>query len=141
MPDEKTELDTTARVEDFIRLDLRAGIMVRAEVFTEARKPACKLWMDFGPLGIKCSSARITRLYSPDDPVGCTYSGCLTNFAPFQVATFLSEVLVLGVPIPETDEVVLPVPDGDVPLGAKTARFPMCFLFVDTNGSNISFSL
>lgn len=105
-------------VDDFFRADVRTGVVVRAEPFPKARKPAYKLWIDFGPLGTKRSSAQITALYQADELVGRTVLA-VTNFPPRQVADFTSEVLVLGIPVDGTDEVVLVAPDRDVPPGSR----------------------
>lgn len=101
---------------DFTRVEMRAGRVVRAEPFPEARRPAYKLWIDFGPLGVKRSSAQITAFYQPADLVGRMVVA-VTNFPPKQVANFLSEVLVLGVP--KDGEVVLLRPDREVEPGAR----------------------
>lgn len=87
---------TTATFEDFQRLDIRAGRVLRAEPHPAARKPAYCLWIDFGPLGVRQSSAQITDLYRPEDLVGRTVVA-VVNFPPKRVAGFVSEVLVLGV--------------------------------------------
>ena len=104
--------------EDFFRTDLRTGRIVRAEDFAKARKPAYKLWIDFGALGVKRSSAQITARYTAEELVGRTVVAAV-NFPPRQIADFMSEVLVLGVPVPGTDEVVLIEPEAEVPLGAR----------------------
>jgi len=97
-------------------LDIRVGRVVNAEDFPKARKPAYKLTIDFGPLGLKRSSAQITELYNKEDLVGREVI-CVVNFPPKQVAGFISEVLVLGV---YTESgVVLLQPDREVPLGGK----------------------
>lgn len=103
-------------IEDFQRVELRVGRVVRAEPYPEARKPAIKLWVDFGEgLGVKRSSAQIVRHYSPEDLVGRQVLA-VTNFPPRQIGKFMSEVLVVGVP--DSDgEVVLVSPDQDVPEG------------------------
>ena len=101
----------------FEKVDIRVGKIVKVEDFPKARKPAYKLWIDFGTLGIKKSSAQITKLYSKDKLVGRLVIA-VTNFTPRQIADFMSEVLVLGVVL-ENDEVVLVQPDRDVPLGRR----------------------
>ena len=108
----------TISYDDFQAVDVRVGRIDRAEPFPEARKPAIKLWVDLGPeLGIKKSSAQITKHYSPEDLVGKQVIA-VTNFPPRQIGPVMSEVLVLG--LPDADgEVVLLVPDKDVPLGGR----------------------
>ena len=103
-------------IQDFQRVELRVGRVVRAEPYPEARKPAIKLWVDFGEgLGVKRSSAQITRHYSPEGLAGRQVLA-VTNFPPRQIGKFMSEVLVVGVP--DSDgEVVLISPDQDVPEG------------------------
>lgn len=109
---------TRASIEDLDRLDIRAGTVTRCEPFPDARKPAYKLWIDFGPgIGVKASSARITDLYDADDLVGRQILG-VVNFPPRRVGPFVSEVLTLGV-YAERDVVVLVGPDRAVPNGAK----------------------
>jgi tRNA-binding protein len=103
--------------DDFARVDIRAGRIVRAEPFPEARKPAIKLWVDFGDLGVKRSSAQITAHYSPEALVGRLVLA-VVNFPPRQIGPVLSEVLVLGLSDSE-GRVVLIGPDQDVPLGAR----------------------
>ena len=103
--------------DDFLRVEMRAGRIVRAEAFPEARKPAIKLWIDFGELGERKSSAQLTRHYTPEDLVGRMIVA-VTNFPPRQIAKFMSEVLVLGVPDAD-GEVVLLKPDQDVPPGGR----------------------
>jgi len=104
--------------DDFARVDIRAGRITRAEPFPEARKPAIKLWVDFGAeIGERKSSAQITRHYTPDALVGRMVLG-VVNFPPRQIGPVMSEVLVLGLPDAE-GEVVLIAPDLDVPLGGR----------------------
>jgi tRNA-binding protein len=107
-------------VDEFFRAEIRAGVVTRAEPFPKARKPAYKLWIDFGELGTKRSSAQITALYDADELVGRTVLA-VTNFPPRQIADFVSEVLVLGVPVDGTDEVVLVAPDHPVTPGARVS--------------------
>ena len=104
--------------DDFTRVDIRVGRITRAEPFPEARKPAIKLWIDFGPdLGEKRSSAQITRHYTPETLIGRRVLA-VVNFPPRQIGKVLSEVLVLGLPDAE-GEVVLIQPEQDVPLGGR----------------------
>ena len=108
----------TISYDDFARVDIRVGTITRAEPYPEARKPAIKLWVDFGPeIGERKSSAQITRHYRPEDMPGRKVLG-VVNFPPRQIGKFVSEVLVLG--LPDADgEVVLIRPDLDVPNGGK----------------------
>ncbi|NGQ92283.1 tRNA-binding protein [Rhodobacter sp. HX-7-19] len=104
--------------DDFQKVDIRVGRVVRAEPYPEARKPAIKLWVDFGPeIGEKRSSAQLTRNYTPEGLLGRLVMG-VVNFPPRQIGKVMSEVLVLGVPDAE-GEVVLLAPDQDVPLGGR----------------------
>jgi tRNA-binding protein len=105
-----------ATIDDFLKLELRVGRITAAEAFPEARKPAYKLTIDFGPLGIKRSSAQITDLYSLDELPGRLIIG-VTNFPPRRIGPFLSEVLVLGASDAEGRIVLLAV-EQDVPLGS-----------------------
>jgi len=108
----------TIEYADFERVEMRVGRVQRAEPFPEARKPALKLWIDFGPeIGVRKSSAQITVHYTPESIVG-TLVIAVTNFPPRQIGPFMSEVLVLGVPDP-TGAIVLLAPDQDVPLGGR----------------------
>ncbi len=101
----------------FAKIDIRVGRIIQAEIFPQARKPAYKLRIDFGPMiGLKNSSAQITKYYEPQDLVGKLVLG-VVNFPPRQIATFFSEVLTLGVILGDSD-ICLIHPDRDVPLGA-----------------------
>ena len=104
--------------DDFLKVDVRVGQVVRAEPYPEARKPAIKLWIDFGgEIGEKKSSAQITAHYAPETLIGRQVMA-VVNFPPRQIGKFMSEVLVLG--MPDADgEVVLVGPDQDVPLGGR----------------------
>ena len=107
----------TISYEDFAKVDIRVGRILQAEEFPKARKPAYKLRIDFGPeIGIKNSSAQITKYYDPQALVGKLVLG-VVNFPPRQIATFFSEVLTLGVILGEGD-ICLIHPDRDVPLGS-----------------------
>jgi tRNA-binding protein len=108
----------TISYAEFEQVDIRVGRITRAEPFPEARKPAIKLWVDFGPgIGEKRSSAQLTRHYTPEGLVGRQVLA-VVNFPPLQIGPVLSEVLVLGVP--DVDgQVVLIGPGHEVPLGGK----------------------
>lgn len=108
----------TLEFEDFLKVDIRVGEILRAEPFPEARRPATKLFLDFGPeIGERKSSAQIVRHYDFETLPGRKVLA-VVNFAPRQIGKFMSEVLVLGVP-DEDGEVVLLKPDKDVPVGAR----------------------
>jgi tRNA-binding protein len=108
----------TITYEDFQKVDIRVGRIMRAEPFPEARKPAIRLWVDFGKeIGEKRSSAQITAHYAPDMLVGRQVLA-VVNFPPRQIGKVLSEVLVLGVP-DAAGEVVLIGPGHDVPPGGR----------------------
>ncbi len=108
----------TISFDDFQRVEIRVGTVVRAEPFPEARRPAIKLWVDFGSeVGERKTSAQITRHSQPTDPVGRQVAG-VVNFPAKQIGNFMSEFLVLG--FPDADgEVVLIRPDQDVPPGGR----------------------
>ena len=104
--------------DDFAAVDIRVGTITRAEPFPEARKPAYKLWVDFGgTLGEKRSSAQITRHYTPEALIGRQVQA-VVNFPPRQIGKVLSEVLVLGVPDAD-GEVILIAPDQFAPIGGR----------------------
>ena len=104
--------------DQFLKVDIRVGRIVSAEPFPEARKPACRLTIDFGPaIGLKRSSAQITRNYRLDDLPGRLVLA-VVNFPPRQIGPMMSEVLTLGVP-DEAGEVTLVGPDREVPLGGR----------------------
>ena len=105
-------------VDDFLKVDMRVGRVVSAEGFPEAKKPAYKLKIDFGPeLGIKQSSVQLVKRYQPQELVGRLVV-CVVNFPPRQVGPFRSDVLTLGVP-DKDGECILLSPDRDVPLGGR----------------------
>ena len=104
--------------DDFLKVDIRVGQIVQAEPYPEARKPAIKVWVDFGEaMGVRKSSAQITKHYTPEGLIGRRVMA-VVNFPSRQIGKFMSEILVLGVP-DEEGEVVLIKPDLDVPLGGR----------------------
>ena len=106
-------------VEAFETLDLRVGRVIRAELNERARKPAYKLWIDFGPLGEKRSSAQLRALYSAEELVGRLVIAAV-NLGTRNIAGFASEVLVLGLP-DEQGNVVLLASERDVPVGGRVS--------------------
>ncbi|MDQ3856187.1 MAG: tRNA-binding protein [Chloroflexota bacterium] len=103
--------------QDFVKVDIRVGRVVEVREFLEARKPAYQLRIDFGELGERQSSAQLTQNYTPDDLQGRLVLA-VVNFPPRQIATFKSEVLVLGLPDGQ-GSVVLVEPEREVPLGGR----------------------
>ncbi|WP_299865404.1 tRNA-binding protein [uncultured Roseobacter sp.] len=104
--------------DDFLKVDIRCGTVLRAEVFPEARKPAIKMWIDFGDeIGERKTSAQVTAHYEPEALVGKQVLA-VVNFPPRQIGPFMSEVLVLGLP-DKTGEIVLITPDSEVPQGGR----------------------
>ncbi len=106
--------------EDFARVSMRVGRVLRVEPFPEARKPAYKLWIDFGPYGVKKSSAQLPRWYPDPQALVGRLVVAVTNLPPKQIGPFRSEVLVLGA-IQGDGRVVLLQPDGESALGAPIA--------------------
>jgi tRNA-binding protein len=109
---------STISFDDFHKVDIRVGTVIRAEPFPEARKPAIKLWVDFGDeIGVKKSSAQITRHYQPEGLIGRQVLA-VVNFPPRQIGSFMSEILCLGLPDPD-GQVVLIGPGQPVPNGGR----------------------
>ncbi|MFV1594791.1 tRNA-binding protein [Phaeobacter sp. JH20_36] len=104
--------------DEFLKVDVRVGEVVHAEDYPEARKPAIKMWVDFGDdIGIKKTSAQVTAHYTAETLLGKQVMA-VVNFPPRQIGKFMSEVLVLGLP-DATGEIVLIGPDGPVPSGGR----------------------
>ncbi len=115
MPDAATP---PISVEDFLKLDIRLGTIIKASPFPEAKKPACQLWIDFGDaIGVKKSSAQVTALYALSELIGRRVAA-VVNFPPRQIGKFMSEVLCLGFP-DRNGEVVLVSVDRAAPDGGR----------------------
>ena len=111
-------MSDTISFDEFLKIDIRAGRVIDAQPFPEARKPAYKLWIDFGPgIGVKKTSAQITELYTAESLIGRQVMA-VVNFPPRQIGPFMSEVLTLGVSDAE-GHVVLLAPDHETPLGGR----------------------
>lgn len=104
---------------DFEKVEIRVGTVIRVEDFPEAKKPTYKLWIDFGKFGVKKSSAQIVDLYKKEDLLNKQVI-CVTNFPPKQIANFVSEVLTTGFVLGD-GKVVLAIPERKVPNGSKLA--------------------
>lgn len=111
-------MSETIEWADFEKVQLCAGTVLRVEAFPEARKPAWKLWVDFGPLGVKKTSAQVTALYAAEELVGRQIIG-VVNFPPKQVGPFVSEFLLTG--FPAKDGVVIATTERAVPNGTRLA--------------------
>ncbi|WP_026955867.1 tRNA-binding protein [Algoriphagus vanfongensis] len=108
----------TIDIEDFSKIDLRIGTILRVENFEKARKPAYKIWVDLGEeLGVKKSSAQVTKLYDPENLIGMQVL-CVVNFKPRQIADFMSEVLITGFSDPN-GAIILTTAERTAPNGAK----------------------
>ena len=104
--------------DDFMKVDIRTGLVVKAEAFPEARKPAIKIWVDFGDeIGVRKTSAQVTVHYTPENLIGKQVMG-VVNFPARQIGPFMSEFLVLGVPAAE-GAIVLVGPDQNTPIGGR----------------------
>ncbi len=114
----KNKMTPEIEFSDFLAVDIRVGQIIRVEEFPEARQPAFKLWVDFGPeIGERKTSAQVTKHYSENELLGRKIAA-VVNFPKKQIGKFMSKILVLGFPDGEGD-VVLIVPDKDVPLGGR----------------------
>jgi tRNA-binding protein len=112
------EAGETIGFEDFLKIDIRVGTVVKAEPFPEARRPAYKVWVDFGAeIGVKKASAQATAHYALDGLIGLQIAA-VVNFPPKQIGKFMSEILILGFP-DGAGEVVLAIPEQQVPNGGR----------------------
>ena len=108
----------TVSLEDFLKIDIRVGTIIRAEPYPESHNPSTKLWINFGePIGERKTSAQITTNYNTKELIGRQIAA-VTNFPPRQIGKFMSEVLVLGFP-DENQEVILIQPEKSVPNGGR----------------------
>ncbi|RVU34943.1 tRNA-binding protein [Hwanghaeella grinnelliae] len=108
----------TISFDDFLKVDIRVGTVIKAEPYPEARKPAIKMWIDFGPeVGERKTSAQVTAHYTPETLTGRQVAA-VVNFPAKQIGKFMSECLVLGF-ADEAGEVVLIAPDQKVPNGQR----------------------
>jgi len=113
-----SDADETIGFDDFLKVDIRVGTVVRAEPYPAARRPAYKVWVDFGEeIGVKKTSAQATAHYALEDPIGRQVAA-VVNFPPKQIGKFMSEVLVLGFP-DDAGEVVPIGPERQVPNGGR----------------------
>ena len=104
--------------DDFLKVDIRVGTVTAVEDFPEARKPAYKIWVDLGPeLGVRKSSAQLPDTYRRDELIGRQVAA-VVNFAPRQIGTFMSEILILGFP-DGAGGVILIAPEREVPVGGR----------------------
>ena len=108
----------TISFDDFLKVDVRVGTIIGVQEFPEARKPAFKLWVDFGAdMGTRKTSAQITKYYTPEKLIGRQVAA-VVNFPPKQVGKFMSEILVLGFPDPDGEVVLIGI-DREVPNGGR----------------------
>ena len=110
-------MENAIQFSDFLKVQILSGTVLEAALLEGARKPAYRLLIDFGPMGVKKSSAQLTGLYTPGELVGRTVMA-VTNFVPKQIGSFMSDVLVLGFPVNDR-EIVLACPEREVPPGTR----------------------